>query len=100
MASYRLSNRADGDFEAIFMYGVSTFGLRQAEQYALGLVARFEQIVHQPRLYREVDHIKPGYRLSVYSSHSIYYRIDEHGVFIVRILRNQDAGIALTAEPE
>lgn len=100
MASYRLSNRADGDFEAIFMYGVLTFGLRQAEEYALGLAARFEKIAHQPCLYRKVDHIKRGCRLSVYNSHSIYYRIDQHGVLIVRILRNQDAGIALTAEPE
>lgn len=95
MGNYRLSNRADEDFEAIFVYGFLTFGLKQAEQYAAGLEARFEQIAHQPRLYPEVDHIKAGYRLSVYGSHSIYYCLDEHGALIVRILRNQDVGRAL-----
>lgn len=59
--------------------------MRQAEQYAEGLEARFEQIAEQPNLYPAADHIKPGYRLSVYISHTIYYRADEHEVLIVRI---------------
>lgn len=100
MANYRLSNSADEDFENIFIYGVRRFGLRQAEQYAEGLEARFEQIAELPSLYPAADHIKPGYRLSVYISHTIYYRADEHEVLIVRILRNQEPSIALVEDPE
>ena len=95
--SYNLSKSADADFEDIFVYGVLTFGIRQAESYALGLQARFEQIAQHPLLYPEVSQIKAGYRLSVYRSHSIYYRTDSQGGLIVRILRSQDAGLALTA---
>ncbi|MEZ2744657.1 type II toxin-antitoxin system RelE/ParE family toxin [Halopseudomonas bauzanensis] len=52
--------------------------------------ARFEQIAELPSLYPVADHIKPRYRQSVYVSHTIYYRTHEHGVLIVRILRNQE----------
>lgn len=71
MASYKLSKSADKDFEPIFIYGVLTFGLKQADLYAAGMVARFEQVAHHPLLYPAIDHIRPGYRLSVYQSHSI-----------------------------
>jgi len=67
----------------------------QADAYANGLEKRFEQIALQPDLYPAIDHIKPGYRFSVYQGHSIYYRVDNAGVLISRILRNQDVGAAL-----
>ena len=95
MASYRLSKRADEDFESIYLFGLLNFGLIQADAYADGLEERFEQIAAQPDLYPAIDHLKPGYRLSVYQSHSIYYRVDESGVLIIRILRNQDLKTAL-----
>ncbi len=98
MAGYRLSKRADEDFEAIYLYGVLTFGLEQAEAYAAGLQARFEQLADQPRLYPPIDHIRSGYRLSVYGSHAIYYCIHDRKVLIVRILRSQDIGTALAEE--
>lgn len=93
MASYRLSERADEDFESIYMFGLINFGSWQADVYADGMEARFAQIADQPRLYPAVDHIKPGYRLSVYKSHAIYYRVDDGQVLIVRILRNQNLGV-------
>ena len=94
MASYRLSEQADEDFESIYVFGVLNFGQLQADTYADAMEARFEQIAAQPDLYPAIDHVKPGYRLCVYKSHSIYYRPDASGVSIVRILRNQDVGAA------
>ncbi|WP_303285427.1 type II toxin-antitoxin system RelE/ParE family toxin [Marinobacter sp. SS8-8] len=95
MASYRLSKRADEDFESIYLFGLLNFGLIQADAYADGLEERFEQIAAQPDLYPAIEHVKAGYRLSVYQSHSIYYRVEQIGVLIVRILRNQDLKTAL-----
>ncbi|WP_339754392.1 type II toxin-antitoxin system RelE/ParE family toxin [uncultured Marinobacter sp.] len=95
MASYRLSKRADEDFESIYLFGLLNFGLIQADAYADGLEERFEQIAAQPDLYPAIEHVKAGYRLSVYQSHSIYYRVGQIGVVIVRILRNQDLKTAL-----
>ena len=37
MASYRLSERADEDFESIYMYGLINFGSLQADVYADGM---------------------------------------------------------------
>lgn len=95
MANYQLSKRADEDFESLYLFGLLNFGLIQADAYVDGLEERFEQIAAQPDLYPAIDHLKPGYRLSVYQSHSIYYRVDESGVLIIRILRNQDLKTAL-----
>ena len=95
MANYRLSKKADADFESIYLFGLLNFGLKQADAYAGGLEERFGQIAGQPYMYRAIDHIKPGYRFSVYRSHSIYYRVDDVGVLISRILHNQDVGAAL-----
>lgn len=40
MASYRLSERADEDFESIYVFGLLNFGLLQADAYAISMSAR------------------------------------------------------------
>ena len=92
MTRYRLSERADQDFESIYLYGLVNFGFRQADAYADGLEARFEQIALQPSLYPAIDHIRRGYRYSVYKRHSIYYQIcAESPLLPVRGCRAQPA---------
>ena len=100
MAIYRLSNSADQDFDSLYVYGVLTFGLAQADTYAAGMLERFTRIAEQPRLYQSIDPIRPGMRRSVYGVHAIYYREDGDGVLIVRILRGQDVSVALREDGE
>jgi len=95
MASYRLNREALEDLDQLYEHGVLTFGLRQADAYFDGIVNRFQKIADQPELYPAIDHIRQGYRRSVYKSHSIYYRIDPGEIVIVRILGQQDIGKAL-----
>ncbi|MBL1275546.1 MAG: type II toxin-antitoxin system RelE/ParE family toxin [Ectothiorhodospiraceae bacterium] len=95
MGCYELSKVADQDFEDIFDFGIDRFGLTQALDYQNGMSQRFGELVEQPKLYPAVDHIRKGYRRSVYHSHSIYYRIEPERVFIVRILGQQDAAKVL-----
>ena len=95
MASYRLNRDALEDLDRLYEHGVLTFGLRQADAYFDGIVNRFQKIADQPELYPAIDHIRQGYRRSVYKSHSIYYRIDPGEIVIVRILGQQDIGKAL-----
>ena len=95
MASYRLNREALEDLDRLYEHGVLTFGLRQADAYFDGIVNRFQKIANQPELYPAIDHIRQGYRRSVYRSHSIYYRIDPDEIVIVRILGQQDIGKAL-----
>ena len=95
MASYRLNREALEDLDRLYEHGVLTFGLRQADAYFDGIVNRFQKIADQPELYPAIDHIRQGYRRSVYKSHSIFYRIDPDEIVIVRILGQQDIGKAL-----
>ena len=72
MAGYELTYAADQDFENIFEFGLDTFGVDQAVRYHNGMMQRFAKLAEQPKLYPTVDHIRAGYRRSVYRSHSIY----------------------------
>ncbi len=90
MAGYELSKAAAQDFENIFDFGIDRFGLAQALDYQNGLKQRFTQLVEQPKHYAAVEHIRKGYRRSVYHAHSIYYRVELEGIFIVRIIGQQD----------
>lgn len=67
MVSYKLSQAADEDFENIFDYGIDTFGLEQAVIYQTGMKMRFDEMAENPMFYNAVDHIKQGYRRSVFT---------------------------------
>jgi toxin ParE1/3/4 len=90
MASYSLSDKADDDLSQLYEYGILHYGQERADRYYNGLIERFEELAENPRFGQAVDHIRPGYRRSVYGRHSIYYRIDPDVVVIVRILGRQD----------
>ena len=95
MVRYRLTQAADQDFERIFEFGIDQFGLAQALDYQKGMKHRFDHLAQQPNLYQAVDHIRKGYRRSVYRAHSIYYRIDQEFVLIVRILGRENPETSL-----
>lgn len=90
MADYSLTGSAKSDISNLYEYGVDRFGLFQADDYLSGLFSHFEQIATTPRLFVKVDHIRPGYRRSVYGSHAVYFRERNGGILIVRILGRQD----------
>lgn len=92
MAEHRKTRAAERDIEDIAFYGIQKFGVAQAQSYHEGLEARLAAISANPLQYQAVDHIRAGYRRSVYGSHSIYFVIEPEGVLIVRILRAQDRG--------
>lgn len=73
MAKYRLSSAAAQDFEKLFEYGIDNFGLTRAKSYVDGLITQFQSIAENPLHYQAVDHIRNGYRRSVYGKHAIYY---------------------------
>lgn len=91
MADYDLSEKALDDLDRLYEYGVLTFGLNQANDYYDGLLLRFQEIAISPRLYPAVEHIHEAYRMSVFKAHSIYYRITDTGILIVRLLGREDA---------
>lgn len=90
MAKYRLSNAAEQDFEQLFEYGIDNFGLAQAKSYVAGLSIQLQSIANNPLYYQAVDHIRNGYRRSVYGKHAIYYVVSNYGIDIMRILRAEN----------
>jgi len=55
-----------------------------------GYLERFDKLLDNPYLYQGVNHIRVGYRRSVCGVHSIYYRINNNSVEIMRVLKSQD----------
>ena len=89
MSRYVLSIEAELDLERLLEFGIDTFGEPIAIAYFDGLVERFESIAKPPLQYPEASNIREGYRLSVYKSHSVYFRGVSGGAEIIRILNGQ-----------
>ncbi|WP_238937543.1 type II toxin-antitoxin system RelE/ParE family toxin [Pseudoalteromonas sp. S16_S37] len=71
MTAYRLSYAADKDLELLFEYGIDNFGLTKAKTYVDGLIIQFQNIAANPLHYQTVNHIRKGYRRSVYQKHML-----------------------------
>ena len=93
---YSLTEAAQQDMIEIALYGDDRFGIERSNRYIDMLKSHFTVLAARPRLYPEAADIRPGYRRSVCGRHSVYYRIEEGGIVIVRILRGQDPAVALS----
>lgn len=87
---YKLSNEAKLDLARIYWCGVEEFGEHQADRYYEALIQRFDDIAEAPYKYQAVDHIRESYRRSVCGVDSIYYRVNDEVIEIMRILGRQD----------
>jgi toxin ParE1/3/4 len=57
-------------------------------------VSHFQAVADSPYSHPAVNQIRAGYRRAPYYSNSIYYRLDNSEVVIVRILGRQDPATA------
>jgi len=90
MANYRINEDAKADLQRIYRRGLLEFGEEQADRYFDAFFERFDELAVQPYQYQAVDEIRSGYRRSVCGADSIYYRIVDSTVEIMRILGQQD----------
>lgn len=90
MAGYKLNDAAKDDIKRIYQRGVTEFGEVQAEIYYSAFFDRFDSLAARPFMYPAVDHIRDGYRRSVCGVDSIYYRILDGEIEIMRVLGRQD----------
>lgn len=86
MTKYRLLKKAEKDIANIAAYTIQQFGIKQASIYRDGLFRAFDIISDFPLIGSNQDHIKKNIRRHVHEYHSIYYRVDDHGITIFRIL--------------
>ena len=90
MVKYKLSNAAQEDLIRIHHYGVSQFGMRQADKYFNTFFDYFDLIAKQPFSFEAVDYIKTSYSRCVCGSDSIYYRVNHDVVEIMTLIGRQD----------
>ena len=91
MAKYHLTNKAVEDLSNIWEYTVYTWSERQADDYYNMLIASFQKITENPRLfglkYEEIAEGLHGYRAN---KHIIFYRILADGeILVIRILHQR-----------
>lgn len=86
MARYRLSPAAQADLDGIFDYTVQRWGLEQAMRYTQMLADACEKLADQPLQSQDCAHIRVGYRRLVAGSHVLYFRVEDPGIAVIRIL--------------
>ena len=83
---YKLSKQADSDLEAIFDYTETFFGFTQAVKYLLDLETVINSLVINPEIGRVRDEIKLGLYSISEQEHTVFNRIQEKHIRIVRVL--------------
>ncbi|WED22047.1 type II toxin-antitoxin system RelE/ParE family toxin [Vibrio sp. JC009] len=86
---YKLSLRAVKDIESIYEYTLLNFGECRADKYTNDLESCLEILAESPFIGRESNEIRKGIRRHDFQKHSIFYRVRELDVFIIRILHQQ-----------
>jgi toxin ParE1/3/4 len=86
---YKLSRQADQDLEYILDYTVVNFGVDQAIRYYESLRNCLTVLDEQPGMGRAVEDIRGDYCRFEHRRHVIFYRLQEGGIFVVRVLHVQ-----------
>lgn len=90
MNEYYISLEAEEDLIRIHNYGSMRFGKRQADLYFDKFFIHFDIINRNPAAFEAVDFLKPGYRRCPCGTDSIFYRITDERVEIIRIIGQQE----------
>ena len=85
---YVLSDIAEADISDIYDYTVSKHGAAQAAVYLSGLDRFLDNLVDQPTMGKARNDIRDGLRSFQYEHHTIFYRLLDDHIRIVRILHS------------
>lgn len=89
---YRISEKAISDLEDIWYYTFKKWALEQANRYHKLIIDEIEFMVDNFEFSREIDFVRPGYRMTKVKSHLIFFKRAEGNIIeIIRILhQNMD----------
>ena len=90
MKTLQFTQLAENDFAGIYEFGVTHFGIHQAELYIQKLSRHLEHLLESPLIAPSAEEFLSGYRRSVVGQHSVYYRMTDSGILIGRILGRQN----------
>ena len=89
MGKYQLSRRGAVDVDEIADYTIGQFGIKQARRYRDGLETCFQALAENPKLGRSAEQLAPELRRFEHQSHIVFYRPEDWGVLIVRVLHEK-----------
>lgn len=84
-----ITEQAQTDLEDILLYTLMTWGEEQEEKYAELLDNALQNIQSNPNLGRKKAGLSQGYRLYHIGRHQIAYRLENHTIFVSRILHDR-----------
>lgn len=86
MENYKLSSKAEFDLTVMYEFGISMFGLIQAQKYFFEMHNTFELLSANRDLGRDAfEYIYELKRLT-FKSHTIFYLINSNSILIIRVL--------------
>jgi toxin ParE1/3/4 len=85
VAALRYSSGAEADLENIVDYSLRTWGAARTIRYVAGIENCCDRLAGNPMLGRACDEIRPGLR-RMEGRHVIFYRRQENGIRVSRIL--------------
>jgi toxin ParE1/3/4 len=86
---YSLTNRARIDLEDIWLYTKDRWSIDQADRYLRLIYNEFEFLTKNPKSGQVNWNNELGYRSSRVKSHSVFYREQNDGIVIVRVLHSR-----------
>jgi toxin ParE1/3/4 len=86
--SIRLAPKALSDLDGIWAYSVENFGEARSEAYVRAINAALELLVHNPQAARDASHIRVGLLKYNVGSHVIFFRLQNGGLVVSRILHS------------
>ncbi|NDY96767.1 type II toxin-antitoxin system RelE/ParE family toxin [Wenzhouxiangella limi] len=89
MPDFRLSPAARNDLNGIFDYTAQRWGLEQAVQYTQALEKACASLAEAPGTAQDCSHIRPGYLRGPSGRHFIYFRTEDYGIAVIRILHQR-----------
>jgi toxin ParE1/3/4 len=89
VAKFRFSRRAEADLLNIGSYTLRTWGEDQADLYIRQLEDCCQLIADNPALGRTCDEIRAGLRRMEHGKHVVFYRAEQGGILISRILHQR-----------
>lgn len=89
--SYKISLKASGDIENIWLYTFENWSLDQADRYINLIFDEIEYLAENPQAGKNINHIRKGYRCSKVKSHVIFYRLtaNQNDIEIIRVLHQR-----------
>jgi toxin ParE1/3/4 len=86
--------------EAIWVYMVEEWGVEQAESYLQVIFDCLDELAANPRLGRERDDVKAGYRSFPQGRHTVFYLIASDGIEVIGIVHQSADVNAHLVEPQ